>query len=119
MPHELTLNVDNLIAISTGIAAIGGAAVILIKFIKPLLKPLERLDERIGVLEQKNQECSVYFTNDKERLDKHDKMLEEQAGDNKIMMESIALLMQHAETGNNTGEVRAGRVKLEKYLINR
>lgn len=119
MPHELTLNVDTLIAVCGLIVAVGGAAAVLHKWVKPFMRPLKKLETRIDKLEQRNQECTEFFTHDKERLDEHDTMLKEQAEDTKIIMESIALLMVHAETGNHTGEVRAGRVKLEKYLINR
>ena len=119
MPHELIFNVDKLVEVSLAIAAVGGAAAILIKCIKPLFKPLEKLENRVNALETRNQECGAFFTNDKERLDQHEEMLKDQAEDTKIIMESIALLMVHAETGNHTGEVRAGRMKLEKYLIDR
>lgn len=119
MPHEVILDIDKLIAICGVIVAVGGAAAVLYKLIKPLLKPLEKLDERIDALEKRNSECTEYFTHDKERLDEHDELLKAQAEDTKIIMKSIALLMVHAETGNHTGEVRAGRMELEEYLIDR
>ena len=59
------------------------------------------------------------FANDEIRLNSHEEMLKELKADNKIIMESLALLMRHAETGNCTGEVAHGRQELEKYLINR
>ena len=37
----------------------------------------------------------------------------------KMIMKSVILLLKHAETGNCTGEVAAGRKELEDYLIDK
>ena len=126
MPEHVTLDIVFLLELCGAIVAVGAALAYIKKFIKPLFKPVEELnarmdgfDEKLKALEEKQLQCVSYFANDKQRLDSHEKLLTERAQDYIIMMESIALLMKHAETGNNTGEVAEGREKLEKYLIHR
>lgn len=111
--------VDYIIAVCGLIIAVGGAAVYIKKAISRLLQPLTKLEEELEDIREQNETNKGYFANDMERLDSHDEILKETKADNKIMMESIALLLSHAETGNNTGEVGEGRKRLEKYLINR
>ena len=119
MPSQITFDVAVLLEVCAAIVAVGAAVVYIRKAIKPLFKPVEELVQRIEALEEKQKTCQSYFTNDKHRLDAHERMMQRQANDNIIMLESVALLMKHAETGNNTGEVAEGRENLEKYLINR
>ena len=119
MPHELTLNLEVFLAVCGGLITVGGAAAVLHRWFKPLMKPLEKLDERIGALENRNKECSEFFDHDKKQLEKHEILLERQEEDMKMLMKSVALLLVHAETGNHTGEVREGRMELEEYLIDR
>lgn len=110
---------DNTLAVCGLIIAVGGAAVYIKKAISRLLQPLTKLEKELEDIREQDKTNKEYFANDMERLDSHDEILKETKADNRIMMESIALLLSHAETGNNTGEVGEGRKRLEKYLINR
>lgn len=119
MPSQITFDVAVVLEVCAAIIAVGGAVVYVRKLIKPLFKPVEELAKRIEALEQNQKTCRQYFTNDKNRLDAHDTMMRRQVEDNKVILECIALIMKHEETGNNTGEIAEGRERLEKYLINR
>lgn len=119
MPSQITFDVAVFLEICAAIGAVGVAVVYVRKLIKPLFKPVEELAKRIDALEEKQKTCHMYFTNDKNRLDAHEQMMKRQGEDNKIILECIALIMKHEETGNNTGEIAEGRERLEKYLINR
>lgn len=47
------------------------------------------------------------------------KPIQELQEDNKIVMESLLLLMEHAETDNATHKIAEQRMKVRQYLINR
>lgn len=119
MPEQITIDTNAILAWCGLIAAIGIAIGWLAKAAKPLLKPFQNVQNELDDIEQRSITCAKKFANDDERLNEHEKMLTEAKEDNKIIMESIVLLMRHAETGNCTGEVAQGRQALERYLINR
>lgn len=119
MPEQFIIPTDTLMDWSAFIVAMGVAIVWIAKGVRPLLKPIKKIENRLTDVEEKSETCAEFFANDKRRLDEHEQILSQLSNDNKIMLESIALLMKHAETGNSTGEVSDGRDKLENYLINR
>ena len=119
MPEQIIIDPNAIIGWSAFIAAIGIAIGWIAKAMKPMLKPFKEMQCEIEEIEQRSKACAKRFTADEERLNTHEEMLKELTADNKMILESIALLMKHAETGNNTGEVSQGRQELEKYLINR
>ena len=101
-----------IIAICTAVVAVGGAAMYLKKIANIISHKIEKT-------EKESEKHDEYFKNDLIRLDKHDKMLEGIKEDNRIVMRSLFLLLKHAETGNNTGEIAAGREELEEYLTSK
>jgi hypothetical protein len=119
MPEQITINTDAIYAWCLFIAAVCVAAVWLWKAIKPMFKPFKDMQHELEEIEKRGHVHDERFRKGEDRMGRHDKMLEEIQADNKIMMESLALLLSHAETGNNTGEVAKGRRKLESYLINK
>lgn len=119
MPEQFIISTDAIMGWSALIVAVGVAIGWIAKGIKPMLKPFKRMETRLTKVEKKSDTCAQFFANNKKRLDEHDELLAKLSNDNKIILESIALLMKHAETGNSTGEVSAGRDALEAYLIKR
>lgn len=63
------------------------------------------------------QKHTTYLENDERRLDEHDEILKEIKEDQKMMLKSLHLLLTHAESGNNTGEVKKGKEELEQYIF--
>lgn len=108
-----------IITVCTAVVAVGGAAMYLKKIANIIRHPLEEMNRKIEKNEKESEKHDEYFKNDLNRLDKHDKMLEGIKEDNRIVMRSLFLLLKHAETGNNTGEIAAGRKELEEYLTSK
>ena len=119
MPEQITIDTNTILAWCGFITAVGIAIGWLAKAAKPLLKPFRNVQNELDDIEQRSISCARKFAHDDERIREHDETLGEIQNDNKIIMESIVLLMRHAETGNCTGEVAQGRQRLEGYLINR
>lgn len=119
MAEHIIIDTNTVLAWCGFITAVGVAIGWLAKAARPMLKPFKEMQCEIKEIEQRSEACAKRFTTDEERLNTHEQMLKELTADNKMILESIALLMKHAETGNNTGEVSQGRQELEKYLINR
>lgn len=103
---------STILTISGIIVAIGGAAVYIAKAVGAAMKPTKELKKEM-------EQHSEYLKKDARRLDEHDEILKEIKDDQKRMMKAICLLLSHAETGNNTGEVAKGRKELEDYLISK
>lgn len=112
MPEQIMIDTNAVYAWCIFIAAIGVAIGWLAKATKPMLKPFKKLQQEVKDIEACEEK-------DRSHIEQHEKALVELTNDNRMIMESIALLMKHAETGNNTGEISRKRQELEKYLINR
>lgn len=119
MPDQITINIPTIIAFCGLVVAIGGAVTYIGKLVKPLKKPYEDIQNDIEDIELRSAACAKRFTKDERRIDEHEKILKELSNDNKFLLESVALLLQHAETGNSTGAISKGRKDLESYLIER
>ena len=119
MPEQITINLLTIGAVCGFIVAVGSAASYVHKLLKPLKKPYEDIQNEFDDIEQRSTACAKKFANDEARLNEHEKILQELSNDNKFILQSVALLLQHAETGNSTGEITKGRKDLETYLIQR
>ena len=119
MPEQFIIDTNAVLAWCGLIAAIGVALGWMAKALKPMMKPFKAMQHELDEIEKRGHDHDERFQRGENRMEKHDKMLAQIQADNKVIMESIALLMRHAETGNNTGEVAQGRANLEKHLINR
>ena len=124
MTDTITINVADVLWFFGAVTAIGVGLSWLRKAFAPLKKPINNLESKILAIETDSKKHDTYFANDKLRLDKHDEImrdmredLKETNKDIKALMNAVSLLMKHAETGNCTGEVAAGRERLEQHLI--
>lgn len=106
--HLITLDIDNLLFWAGAIGVICTAIVWIIKGMGPLLRPFKEIRE----LKEHTHTCAMKFENDQQHL-------MEMRENEKMIMKSLMLLLKHAETGNCTGEVGAGRKELENYLIDK
>lgn len=110
---------ETIIAVCGLIAAIGGAGVYIKKAADALRRPLDEVRDDIKDMKQDQTTNERYFKNDADRLDEHDRILREIQEDQRRTMRAVVLLLSHAETGNNTGEIKKGRAELEEYLISK
>lgn len=106
--HTVTIDIDLLLFWAGAIAIIATAIVWIKKGMGPVIRPFKKIHE----LEERSHTCDLKFQNDNRRLD----IIEE---NDRMTMKALMLLLKHAETGNCTGEVAAGRKELEDYLINK
>lgn len=110
---------DLILAACGLIIAVGGAGMYIKKVVDALRRPLDEVRNDIKDMKKDQTTNERYFKNDADRLNKHDKILREIQEDQKRTMRAVVLLLSHAETGNNTGEIKKGRAELEDYLINK
>lgn len=110
--HEITINLDTLLWIIGFIAAVCGLIVYMKKGADPILRPFREMQDDVKILLDRKAHCDKKFEHDQEQL-------AELRENHKMMMESLMLLLKHAETGNCTGEVAEGRKKMEQYLISK
>ena len=110
---------DLILAACGLIIAVGGAGVYIAKVVSALRRPLDEVRNDIKDMKKDQMTNERYFKNDSDRLDAHDRILREIQEDQKRTMRAVVLLLSHAETGNNTGEIKKGRAELEDYLINK
>ena len=110
--HEITVNLDTLLWIAGFITAIGAGLVVLSRWASPITRPYKNMMSDVKELKQRKLSCDMKFEHDQAQLN-------ELKENDKMTMESLLLLLKHAETGNCTGEVAEGRKKLESYLINK
>ena len=107
-----TIDMAVIVSVCTVIAAVGGAFVWVKKAMDSLLRPVKTMQVEIDSLREKTD-------HNYERLNEHERVLEEVRTDNREMLKAVLLLLSHIETGNNTGEVAKGRKDLEHYLLER
>lgn len=119
MPNEIVLDPNAILVWAGAIAGVGAAIGYLIKAAKPLAKPFQRLQKEVKDLEDHSTHCDEKFKNDQLQLEALKRDVDDIKMDVKMILEASLLNMKHIETGNCTGEVAEGRMKLEKYLINR
>lgn len=119
MPEQITISVEAILAVCGLIVAIGGAAVYIKKATRPIFKPWEDMQSDLESISAQNKVCAKKFENDDKRIKELEATVRELREDNKFILNSVALLLQNAETGNCTGAIRQGRKDLETYLINR
>lgn len=110
---------ETVLAVCGLIIAVGGAGMYIKKVVDALRRPLDEVRNDIKDMKKDQITNERYFKNDADRLDEHDRILREIQEDQKRMMHAVVLLLSHAETGNNTGEIKKGRTALEEYLIER
>lgn len=100
------------VAICGGLGAIGGAIVYINKAIKFIQQPQKANEERFAKIEE-------YLANDKRKLEKHDEMLEQVKDVFNLSLKNDLVMLRHASTNNNTGEINETIKNLETWLIDR
>lgn len=110
--HEVTINLDTLLWIMGFLAAFCGLIVYLKKGTEPIFRPYKQMRSDVKMLAERKHSCDQKFAHDAAEL-------AEIKQDLKMVMKTETLLLKHAETGNCTGEVAAGRKELEDYLIDK
>ena len=106
----IQLSTATIVYIASCITILGGAIGTLIKAKAALLKPLVEINNKI-------EEYEKYLANDKAHLDTIDDVLTELTEANTLLIESVRVLLTHAESGNNSGEIREERKKLDDWLL--
>ena len=96
---NFALTWDVMLAAAAGITAIGAAAAVIKRALSPLTKALKRLEDV------------------EDKLDSDYQRLNEAAEYDKAVAHALIALLNHAETGNSTGTVRAARDTLQHFLI--
>lgn len=74
----------------------------------PLTKLTERVDRHDELLAK-----------DKDRLDEHDKKLNEMGQESKIMLRGVRALLSHEINGNSTDKLKDSMNEIDDYLIAR
>lgn len=106
----IELNVATIIYIASCVITVGGAVKILMEAKKALQKPLDQVDEKI-------EHYDACFSRDKERLDKLDTMVEQNAKAINMLVDIDLTMLRHMADSNHTGEINEKIKKIEGWLF--
>jgi len=99
MEKDIMIMVSTFLSICGGIAIIGGAGVVIRKWLNPAFKIAERV----------------------ETLEKHDitnsELLEEIVKTNKMLCRCMVILLDHEITGNSIEKIKEIKNEMQTYLI--
>lgn len=119
-PQEI---INILLAICGAIITIAGAVTIILRVVAKLKAPEQKQNDRIEAVELKikgvEEKLEVYksqFRSDDLRMFKMEQSMKES---NKIIIEGLQALTQHAIDGNNVEELKAAKRRLDDYLIDK
>lgn len=119
MEHLQAFTHENLIAFMVVLAALAGIIILVanvVDAVRKLRRPQEREHE---TLVTHQQACERKFTNDKTRLDAHDKALEDLNGGLRAQCVAVKALLNHAIHNGNTTEMVDAASGLDDWLIHR
>lgn len=102
----MQITIETILAIFGGIACISAGISQIIK----LFSPFKKLKGRVESLEQKKD-------NDYTRLGKIENKIDKMDDAEKIIMQSMAVLLNHEITGNGVEKLKEQREILENFLI--
>ena len=108
-PQFLTA-VENTIKVCTLLTLFIAIANAIITFVGKAKEPENKQDERISALEERMTQAERKLSNDSTRFD------DIESG-NKIILQSLLALMEHALDGNSVDKLKDTKDALEKYLI--
>ena len=106
------ISVSMFLQICAGIVCVGGALGYLIRGIAFVKKPADDVAKKLQVHEE-------YLDNDKTRLDRLERAIENNSKCLVLIIETLHTILEHFEDGNHTKELTAERKKLDSYLLNR
>lgn len=119
-PQEI---INILLATCGAIITIAGAVTIILRVVAKLKAPEQKQNDRIEAVELKikgvEEKLEVYksqFRSDDLRMLKMEQSMKES---NKIIIEGLQALTQHAIDGNNVEELKAAKRRLDDYLIDK
>lgn len=108
--NTITFDLTTLSAICILIAVIGSAVVYLGKLVKAIKKPQETNEARFKHI----YEC---LDRDKEHLAKLDKVADENTKTLRVLLKANLAMLDHMETGNNTGGMKKISDEIKEHLI--
>lgn len=106
------ISVSMFLQICAGIVCIGGALGYLIRGIAFVKKPADDVAKKLQTHEE-------YLDNDKARLDRLERAIENNSECLRLIIETLHTILEHFEDGNHTQELTAERKKLDSFLFNR
>ena len=112
MPDQIIINIELIYGVCIFIAALAVAIVYIKKGIGPLTKPYKEL-------RLKTVHYDKCLDSDNIRIKKLEEMAEENKKDTKIIMRSLMVLLEHAETGNATGKCGTQKEALQNYITDK
>ncbi|MBQ9567646.1 MAG: hypothetical protein IJR31_06180 [Lachnospiraceae bacterium] len=117
-PHDVW---NIVMAVCGGIVAISAAVVVILKVIDHFKAPDKKQDERIKTLEKEVEEINIRlragdsrFESDTQRVGKLESKMNKT---NKIIIESLQVLIEHDIDGNNNDGLKQMKHKLDAYLL--
>lgn len=105
------------LAFCGAVAAIGAAAVWISKAMAKLREPQSRQDDRLDKLEQRLNRHDELFTNDNRRLQRIAENQQDQAHQNRLILNGMLALFDHAIDGNHIESLKAAKKETNDYLI--
>lgn len=106
----MTLDTATIIYIASCIGVIGAAVKILVNAKKALTAPLDEINKKL-------MEHCQFLENDKKRLEEINDALEDLTEGVHILIKNQQTILDHLEDGNHSGEIRAGKKRLNDWLV--
>ena len=117
-PHDVW---NIVMAVCGGIVAVSAAVAVILKVIDHFKAPDKKQDERIKTLEKEVEEINIRlragdsrFESDTQRVGKLESKMNKT---NKIIIESLQVLIEHDIDGNNNDGLKQMKHKLDAYLL--
>lgn len=108
----MTITTESIVYLAGVIVTVGAAIKLMYEFKKKMDEPYQKIQDRLD----HHDKCLERDKNAIEKLQgEQDQIIE----DNRQILLVLSTMLSHMETGNNTGQVRATRDDLDRYLINR
>lgn len=106
------IDISIFLQICAGIVCVGGALGYLIRGITFIKKPADDIEKKLKAHQE-------YLDNDKARLDRLERAIENNSKCLVLIIETLHTMLEHFEDGNHTKELTAERKKIDTYLLNR
>lgn len=117
-PHDLW---NIFMAVCGAIVAISAAFAVILKIIDHFKAPDKKQDERITKLEEDVKQINVRLEDGNRHFDEHDAQMKEfelsLKKRDKVMIESLQVLIEHAIDGNNVDGMKKQKHNIDKFLL--
>ena len=108
----IELNVATIIYIASCVITIGGAAKVLLEAKKALQKPLDAMNEKFELYDDRLEK-------DKKHLEKIDIVIEELGESVNLLVSANRTTLAHLKDGNHTGEIDRQVKRIDEWLETR